>query len=74
MVDLDRRAFRLGYRDFLIYDEQRRLGIARLFDSRYALPWRPPEGHEEAYRAGWETARHRHHQGEETHHQERTVA
>jgi len=65
MFDKERRAFWRGYRDFEMYMKQKQLGIARLFDSRYSLPWRPPEGCEDAYTAGWQTARRNHSRGED---------
>lgn len=65
MNEQDRLAFRRGYRDYEVYVEQKRLGIARLFDSRYTLPWAPPAGYEDAYAAGWHTARERRRAGED---------
>lgn len=57
MIDKERKAFWRGYKDYRTYIEQKRLGMLQAFNSLYAPPFRPPEGHEEAYRAGWETAK-----------------
>ncbi len=51
MRDLEREAFRRGYKDYAIYALQKDLHIAA------ELMWRPPEGHEDAYAGGWEVAR-----------------
>jgi hypothetical protein len=58
MEDLELRAFRRGYKDCQIY-LTRRGRPSRSPDSRRPTPWWPPEGHEEAYSLGWETARQR---------------
>jgi hypothetical protein len=57
MIDVEGHAFWRGYKDYRTYDEQKRLRMAQAFDSVYSPPFRPPEGHEEAYQAGWETAK-----------------
>lgn len=62
MESSERHAFWRGYKDYETYLEQRRLHLPQAFDSRYSPPWRPPEGHKEAYQAGWETAKDRHDQ------------
>ncbi len=59
MRDREREAFRRGYGDYETYVAQKRLHIAQAFNSLYSPIWRPPPGHEDAYIAGWETARSR---------------
>ena len=54
--DIDRKAFRRGFKDYQTYAKQREAGL-------HSPIWRPVEGHEEAYAAGWETARVREAEG-----------
>ncbi len=56
MEDIDRKAFRRGFKDYQTYARQRGAGLPQAFMSLYSPIWRPLEGHEEAYAAGWETA------------------
>lgn len=55
-LDLERRAFRRGYKDCQTYRMLRRLHPRWASNSRGPTSWWPTEGHEDAYRMGWETA------------------
>jgi hypothetical protein len=58
MEDLEHRAFRRGYQDYQTYRKLLQLHPRWATNSRGPTPWWPSEGHEEAYRMGWETARY----------------
>lgn len=57
MRDMEREAYWHGYRDYtasaLLLNRQ----IVTGFKSPFSPVWRPSEGHEDAYAAGWEAAR-----------------
>ena len=57
MVDAEHEAFQRGYRDYQTSALLKNRWIATGCPSLFAQVWRPFEGHEEAYAAGWEKAR-----------------
>ncbi len=57
MRDMEREAFRRGYRDYTTSALLKNRRLATGFTSPFSPVWRPSEGHEDAYAAGWETAR-----------------
>ena len=57
MVDAEHEAFQRGYRDYQTSALLKNRWIATGRTSPFAQAWRPSEGHEEAYAAGWEKAR-----------------
>ncbi len=57
MVDTEREAFQRGFRDYKTSALLKNRWTATGCTSPLTQAWRPSEGHEEAYAAGWERAR-----------------
>lgn len=57
MLDIEREAFWRGYRDCTTAALRKHLHIGTVSGMLDTPFWRPPEGHEDAYAAGWEKAR-----------------
>jgi hypothetical protein len=58
MKNPERYAYWRGYNDYQTYRKLLLLHPRWASDSRGLTSWWPVEGHEDAYRMGWETARH----------------